>query len=835
MHMSIRAKLLTLCVFLVVLGGLILSVPYYVLTTQKTRRQSRERIQIAFDIILNDFTRRTETYITRFQEFLAENYTVLWGVYAYSQEDLADDPEWSMIRFLFENFAEVSAEIETFGRVSLADRVMLYGIDRQLLVSYYRADGREMLGSSLHSADEGPRYVPMDDLLVQSEITFRGNNAALRIKEGDLPVVEPPPGVALRYDGEFPESIAMTPFSTGAQLGFRITAPILRRDETLGVLVGEMLYTQDMVAEYAELSQTEVNFFAGSRLSAGTLTDYRSLPGESTAFPPCVTLPAQSESVNIQPFRLNDHEYYQSGCSIVAQEGTAQGRSIGSVIVNLSQAPEQQELRAFLMTVVVISGIGLAASVLLVSAIVVPRFTAPVAALTTAALNLARDNLDCHIDTSSNDELGTLARSFAHMRDEIRQKQAALTQLNAELEQRVERRTAEVRRQQYILETFMDHIPDAVYFKDRDSRITHSNQAHIKRFSVNTLAELVGKTDFDFFPEEVARPKYEQEQEIIRTGEPVLAVEEPDASGIWSLTSKFPLRDEHDTIIGTFGISRDITELKLAQEALKQANSEISTLNTQLKAENVRMGAELDVSRRIQAMMLPPNHEFDDIADLDIVGFMKPAEEVGGDYYDVLRHNGHLLLGIGDVTGHGLESGVIMLMTQTAIRTLVEHGETDPARMLTTLNRAIYRNVKRMGADKFLTFALLIYRQGQLQIIGQHEEVLVVRKNGHVERIDTVDLGFPVGMEEEIGDWLHSKTITLETGDGIVVYTDGIPEAENLENHQYGVDRLCRVVSRHWGLPAKDVQQAVIQDVLTYIGEQQIYDDLTLVVLKQQE
>jgi serine phosphatase RsbU (regulator of sigma subunit) len=81
------------------------------------------------------------------------------------------------------------------------------------------------------------------------------------------------------------------------------------------------------------------------------------------------------------------------------------------------------------------------------------------------------------------------------------------------------------------------------------------------------------------------------------------------------------------------------------------------------------MSAELAVSRKLQQMLLPKEHELNQIPGLEIAGFMEPATEVGGDYYDVLNHNGNVKIGIGDVTGHGLESGVVMLMTQTATRT----------------------------------------------------------------------------------------------------------------------------------------------------------------------
>ncbi len=267
---------------------------------------------------------------------------------------------------------------------------------------------------------------------------------------------------------------------------------------------------------------------------------------------------------------------------------------------------------------------------------------------------------------------------------------------------------------------------------------------------------------------------------------------------------------------------------------LAAAYEEIRILNNQLQEENVRMSAELNVARKLQEMILPPPEELQQIQGLDIVGFMQPADEVGGDYYDVLKENGMIHIGIGDVTGHGLESGVLMLMTQTVIRTLIEHGETDPVAFVNTLNRTIYKNAQRMRADKTLTFALVDYQEGQLKIVGQHEEILVVRKGGQVERMDTIDLGFPIGLEEEIAQWVAAATVTLQPEDGVVLYTDGITEAANMENELYGVERLCEVISQNWDKSAEAIKQAVIEDVIRHIGKQKVYDDITLVVLKQQ-
>jgi serine phosphatase RsbU (regulator of sigma subunit) len=174
-----------------------------------------------------------------------------------------------------------------------------------------------------------------------------------------------------------------------------------------------------------------------------------------------------------------------------------------------------------------------------------------------------------------------------------------------------------------------------------------------------------------------------------------------------------------------------------------------------------------------------------------------------------------------------------MVMTQAIVRALLTSGETDPVRFLTALNYALCGNVKRMGSDKNMTLCLVDYAAGKLKLSGQHEEVIIIRRNGKVELVDTINLGFPVGLEEEISDFIGQKTIRLKRGDGMVLYTDGITEAENMKHEHYGQKRLCKVVQKHWKKSAEAIKKAVVSDVMRYIGKQTVYDDITLVVAKQ--
>jgi diguanylate cyclase (GGDEF)-like protein/PAS domain S-box-containing protein len=139
----------------------------------------------------------------------------------------------------------------------------------------------------------------------------------------------------------------------------------------------------------------------------------------------------------------------------------------------------------------------------------------------------------------------------------------------------VRRRAAETQDEE-LFRVLLDTLPDGVYFKDLDCRFTRVNQAHAKRFNV-TPDQILGKTDFAFFSKECAQRAYDMEQEIIRTGEPAINVEEKmvtlDGKETYYSTTKLPIRDGRGRIIGTFGVSRDITSHRRAEERVTQSEA----------------------------------------------------------------------------------------------------------------------------------------------------------------------------------------------------------------------------------------------------------------------
>lgn len=274
--------------------------------------------------------------------------------------------------------------------------------------------------------------------------------------------------------------------------------------------------------------------------------------------------------------------------------------------------------------------------------------------------------------------------------------------------------------------------------------------------------------------------------------------------------------------------------LQKSHEDLANAHNEIQFLNQQLETDNNRMSAELAIAEKLQQMLLPKPKDLRQNKNLDIASFMQVADEIGGDYYDVIQHGEHTRIIIGDVTGHGLESGVLMLMVQSALHTLINHNVSDPIQLFKSLNRSIYQNIKRTEMDKNLTLTMLDYANGKITITGQHEEVIIVRRNGDIELINTLELGFMIGIEPDISHLLASTDVQLNIGDGIVLYTDGLIEAQNAEKEIFGLERLCAVLSQHWeNNNAAGLIEHTMQALRAYMQTQALQDDLTLLICKQ--
>jgi len=250
-------------------------------------------------------------------------------------------------------------------------------------------------------------------------------------------------------------------------------------------------------------------------------------------------------------------------------------------------------------------------------------------------------------------------------------------------------------------------------------------------------------------------------------------------------------------------------------------------------SDQARMARELEIAAQIQRAMLPPTPSH---PDFEFAGRMLPADEVGGDFYDVLSEpkTDALWISIGDVSGHGVGAGLVMLMAQAAFAShfLNDPGE-EPTRVLREVNALLCENItNRLRDNKYVTAQLLTYTgAGRFVCVGAHEWPIVYRaKLGHCETIEAP--GPWLGIVPELPE-VPVTLVHVEPGDVLCLYSDGVTEAQNAAGELFDVDRLGAVIARAMaeGKVLDEVTRAVFDEVEAFSGRHD--DDWTLLLAKR--
>ncbi len=248
--------------------------------------------------------------------------------------------------------------------------------------------------------------------------------------------------------------------------------------------------------------------------------------------------------------------------------------------------------------------------------------------------------------------------------------------------------------------------------------------------------------------------------------------------------------------------------------------------------ERLRMSKEMEVARRIQTALLPA---VDSGRVGSLAAAMIPAEEVGGDYYDIITDsNGVRWYGIGDVSGHGVTSGLIMLMTHCVVRTIIETAPDLPMdEILNKLNRILYDDILLLGESHHLTFGLIkSLGDGDYLAAGAHEDVIIHRAaTGECEMVALEGCWF--GLVKDISGQSVDCSFHLEPGDTVILYTDGVVEAESAEGTLWEVEGFLASIKRHAHMSPEDMKTAILADVTSFMGTQ--LDDITMMILRRTE
>ena len=268
------------------------------------------------------------------------------------------------------------------------------------------------------------------------------------------------------------------------------------------------------------------------------------------------------------------------------------------------------------------------------------------------------------------------------------------------------------------------------------------------------------------------------------------------------------------------GVAFDITESKRAQEVLlSQAVSK------------ARVDEELELAREMQTSILPRDLA---VEGLDIAAMMVTASEVGGDYYEVLPAPEGAWIGIGDVAGHGMDAGLVMLMVQSATAAVTRARPSSlPSNVVALVNEVIYDNItKRLRRDDHVTYTLFRYhRDGHLVFAGAHEDLLIWRHaRKTVERLHTP--GIWLGRRRNIAPFLRDGHTHLRPGDILLLYTDGVTEAHDADGNLFDIDRLEAALAELHALPSAEICAGILRHVQTWMGDRPPVDDISLVAVR---
>jgi sigma-B regulation protein RsbU (phosphoserine phosphatase) len=399
---------------------------------------------------------------------------------------------------------------------------------------------------------------------------------------------------------------------------------------------------------------------------------------------------------------------------------------------------------------------------------------------------------------------------------------------------------ADLEKKRYLLDVLMENLPDRIYFKDAESRFISVNKAKLSQHGLTHPSEMMGKTDFDFFREERARQAMEDEQTTMATGEALVDHEEKnvwaDGSEMWVSTTKLPLRDSEGKIIGTFGLSRDITRRKRIEEELARTARE-------LRARNAMLEEDLRMARELQSAMLPQRYPIfangggEGLGSVHFHHYFTPSMAVSGDFFNVCKISETKAgIFICDVMGHGVRAALVAAM----MHTLLGEAHTDledPAELLTHLNRSLRDTLKSSFVPMFATafYVLVDLEKGQLCYANAgHPCPLLVPgdgpQGGSPAKLNGQKPGPVLGLFDDAR--YTTACHRLAPRDLLLLFTDGLFEVEGPKGEIYDYQKLQRAIGERSALPAAELCRGLIDEIQQFSAQKEFSDDVCLVAME---
>jgi sigma-B regulation protein RsbU (phosphoserine phosphatase) len=398
-----------------------------------------------------------------------------------------------------------------------------------------------------------------------------------------------------------------------------------------------------------------------------------------------------------------------------------------------------------------------------------------------------------------------------------------------------------VRDSERLYHSLVETLPQNIFRKNIEERFTFANTQFCQTLN-RKLEDVVGKTDFDFFPKELAEKYQRDDRRVLETGEPYETVEEhqpPGGHKMFVQVVKTPLRGDDGKITGLQGIFWDITEQRLADEKIRRVNSLLAQNRKELRARNRQMQDDLKMAREIQLTMLPqqyPAFSKPSVPNESAFQFTHryfPAGTVGGDFFSISAlSETEAGVFICDVAGHGVRSALVTAM----IRALAEELKplaTDPGQFLSKLNRDLYAILKHTGSPMLTTAFYLAadWKTGALRYAnaGHPKPLHTSRSNSQVvPLVNACGKSQPaLGLFEDA--IYETSSAKLAPGDLVILFTDGLYEVHNPANELYTPALLLEGVQKRSQLEAGRLFDELLEEIRAFSAGTGFSDDVCLV------
>ena len=275
---------------------------------------------------------------------------------------------------------------------------------------------------------------------------------------------------------------------------------------------------------------------------------------------------------------------------------------------------------------------------------------------------------------------------------------------------------------------------------------------------------------------------------------------------------------------------RSQNEFGFLAETMRVMGSKLDLAQKEL-IDKERMSRDLEIAREIQANILPK--AYPEASTFELAGAYRSALEVGGDYYDFIDFdNGDLGILIADVSGKSLPGMLVMLLTRDIVKRLARSFD-DPANLLAAVNTEVLGNIKK-GMFVTMFFGILNPKSGVFRFASAgHNPLLLLRADRRKPELIKTK-GFPLGMvgPEPYGKRIENGEAKLSPADWLVLYTDGVNEAQDAQGNEFGMERFIGLVVANRGLPAGDLVKGILDGHSEFVGKTPQFDDITLIAVK---